>query len=149
MKICVDSQAKLAHWQKHLPDIKLGDTINTGRGRYGNVRRRVVDDIKFASDREAERYLELKLLQRAHKIKRLELQPCIPITIGGVEVRIYSKRFHKKGRHMTYIADFRYYDNEKKCTIIEDAKMQSGHRTEVYKIKRALVTAMGLHIEEV
>jgi len=32
--------------------------------------------------------------------------------------------------------------------VIEDVKMQSGHRTEVYKIKKALMEAMGHTIEE-
>lgn len=118
------------------------------RSRYG-IRGKKVDNITFASAREADRYVELKLLLAGKLIEDLELQPCIPIVIAGVEVRFYSKRFHKNGRQMVYIADFRYYDLEKKRTIIEDVKMQSGHRTEVYKIKRALVTAMGLTIEEI
>jgi hypothetical protein len=32
--------------------------------------------------------------------------------------------------------------------VIEDVKMQSGHRTEIYKIKRALMDAMGKPITE-
>ena len=32
--------------------------------------------------------------------------------------------------------------------VIEDVKMQSGHRTEIYKIKRALMDAMGHPITE-
>lgn len=117
------------------------------RSRYG-IRSKTVDNIKFASAREAQRYTELKLLLAAKVIRKLELQPRIAIVIGGVEVRIYSKRFFIRGRQMVYVADFRYYDLEKKRTIIEDVKMQSGHRTEVYTIKRALVRAMGLEITE-
>lgn len=117
------------------------------RSRYG-VRSKTVDNIKFASGREADRYAELKLLRAAQVIKNLELQPRIPIIIGGIPIRIMSKRYHTLGRPLTYVADFRYYDREKLCTIIEDVKMQSGHRTEVYRIKRALVLAMGLEISE-
>ena len=42
--------------------------------KYNNTRP-VVDGIKFDSKREAERYKELKLLERAGKISDLILQP--------------------------------------------------------------------------
>ncbi len=118
------------------------------RSRYG-IRGKTVDNIRFASAREAARYVDLKLLLAAKVIRDLELQPAIPIIIGGVEIRFYSKRFHKNGRQMLYIADFRYFDREKNIVVTEDVKMESGHRTEVYTIKRALMAAMGCQITEV
>lgn len=118
------------------------------RGRYGNVRRAVIDGISFASTAEAARYSQLKLLLIAGTIADLELQPRFPIEIGGVPVMMRSNRY-SNGRQLTYVADFKYFDLERRCTVIEDVKMHSGHLTEVYKIKRALVQAMGLTITEV
>jgi hypothetical protein len=107
-----------------------------------------IDNIKFDSKRELNRYLELKLLERAGVITDLELQPRIRIVIGGVEVKMISRRY-PNGRALTYVGDFRYLDLEKNATILEDVKMNSGHRPDVYKVKRALIHAMGLEITEV
>ena len=116
--------------------------------RHGNVKKTVIDGHTFDSGREAQRYLGLKLLVRAGEIDGLELQPVIHIMIGGVPVLMKSGRY-PKGRQMKYIADFKYRDH---CyggmVVYEDVKMQSGYRTEVYKIKRALVGAMGIEIRE-
>lgn len=115
-----------------------------GPSRYANVEKPVCDGHKFDSKRELQRYLELKLMLKVKLIKALELQPRIDIVIGGVQVRYYPS-----GRKMQYVGDFRYVDMETGETVIEDTKMQSGHRPEIYKFKRALVHAMGLVITEV
>ena len=117
--------------------------------RYPNINKATVDGITFDSPREMQRYLELKLLERAGVIRDLELQPRYPIEIGGVQVRIRSGRYHNSGRQVVYVADFRYFDAVKNCEVIEDVKMQSGHRPETYKLKRAMVEAMGIEITEV
>lgn len=125
-----------------------GKPVLAGGGRYANVKKKTVDGIVFDSGHEAERYVELKLMQRAGEISELELQPRIPITIGGIEIRMRSGRFHIKGRHVTYVADFRYQDLNTGERIVEDAKMRSGHRDRYYLLKRALVAAMGIEIQE-
>lgn len=119
-----------------------------GKGRYGNVKKPEFDGIRFDSHREMQRYCDLKLMELAGVIRDLKVHQVYPITIAGVEIRIYSKRYWQTGRHLSYEADFTYWDCERKDQIIEDVKMQSGHRTEVYKIKRALMTAMGHTITE-
>ena len=124
-------------------------TRRRGGGRYGNVEKPVIDGHRFDSGREAERYQQLKLLLAAGEIRDLELQPKIPIVIAGIPIMLLSSRYHKNGRHLTYVGDFRYFDVKKDQLIIEDVKMQSGHRTESYRIKRALVAAMGIDITEV
>ncbi len=117
-------------------------------GRYGNIKKHVhTDGTKLDSKREYNRYCELLLLAKAGEISDLKVHPSYPIIIGGVPVRIISKRYSTLGRQMLYIADFSYTENDKQT--IEDTKMQSGHRTEVYKIKRALMRAMGYKIIEV
>lgn len=93
-----------------------------------------IDGHRFASQLEAKRYRELKLLERAGEIAELELQPRIPITING--------------RHVcTYVADFRYRDKRNGSTVHEDAK---GVRTAVYRLKKALCWAVhGIEIKEI
>lgn len=46
---------------------------NRSRAKYGN-RKVVVDGITFDSEREAHRYTELKILEKAGKITGLQLQ---------------------------------------------------------------------------
>lgn len=127
--------------------------VRVRRGRYGNVKKPVYDGHRFDSTRELERYLVLKLFVKAGEIRDLELQPRFPIEIGGVKVMMSSNQHGKRDRQLEYIADFRYVDIDKKhgttLEIIEDVKMQSGHKEKSYKIKRALMEAMGYCITEV
>lgn len=83
-----------------------------------------VDGIRFASKREAQRFSELKNLERAGIITHLELQPRFPLIVGGKVV-------------CTYIGDFRYLENGKSVT--EDVK---GFKTGEYIIKRKLLMAL-------
>jgi len=96
-----------------------------------------VDGISFASKKEARRYGELKLLERAGAIEYLDLQPRFELRCNGKPLKTAS------GRNYTYIADFAYSEHGKE--IIEDCK---GMRTEVYKLKRAIMEANGYEIRE-
>lgn len=125
------------------------------RSRYPNVLRTEIDGHIFDSKIEARRYLELKLLLKAGEIRDLTLQPRYPIMFGTAKVLMRSKGY-PNGRPLTYVADFTYLARDDSSPrpwsgkyIIEDVKMHSGHRTEVYKIKKALMEAMGLTITEV
>ncbi len=120
----------------------------TKKGRYGNVNKIEHDGIRFDSKREFLRYLDLKLLEGAGEIAMLEVHPKYPITIGGIPIMVSSNQHNKWDRHLTYEADFRYWRIHQQDWIIEDVKMQSGHRTGVYKLKRALMKAMGHDITE-
>ncbi len=117
-------------------------------GRYPNVKKTIINGIVFASGTEAKRYCELLLLVKVKAITALVLQPHIQIKIQDTYIMMRSPRY-PNGRKLTYVADFSYVDKDTGKMIIEDVKMQSGHRTDVYKIKRALVEAMGIHITEV
>lgn len=123
-----------------------------GKGRYGNVKKITEDGIRFDSKREYLRYLDLKLLQKAGEICGLKVHPKYPITIAGVKIMVSSNQHNKWDRHLTYEADFSYFLGGHaelgKRFVIEDVKMQSGHRTGVYKLKRALMRAMGHEIKE-
>lgn len=93
----------------------------------------IIDGIRFASQAEGRRYAELKLLERAGEISRLELQPSFRCEINGKLV-------------CTYRADFAYFADNKRHII--DVK---GVRTPVYRIKKKLVEALfpGVNITEV
>lgn len=85
---------------------------------------------KFDSQRELNRYLELRLLERAGKISELKRQaPYVlapAVRIGG------------RGRPaLRYYADFVYIEDGKE--IVEDTK---GRITEGYRIKRHLMKAV-------
>ena len=88
----------------------------------------IIDGISFDSKREGNRYLELKLLERAGKIKDLKLQQ-------QFELQPSFKKNGKTIRAITYVADFTYYDFEKKQNVVEDVK---GFKTDVYMLKRKL-----------
>ena len=99
--------------------------------KYRN-RKTIVDGIMFDSKREAERYQELCLLEKAGEIKGLECQVKFELI-----PKQYADYANKKGlieRECVYIADFTYYrDGE---YVVEDVK---GMRTKDYIIKRKLM----------
>jgi len=98
----------------------------------------VVDGIKFDSQKEAKRYRELILLERAGQIRSLKLQPRFKLEILGVKIKYDS------GRQVQYVADFMYTTADHRH-VIEDCK---GFRTPLYKLKRAIMQAMGHRIIE-
>ena len=113
----------------------MDNGVNIVRGRnksynkYGN-KKVVVDGHPFDSKREARRYKELKLLERAGKIKDLELQPKFELipTIRTDTETLYA---------VSYYADFRYVECDSGRVIVEDVKSK-GTITQVYKIKKRL-----------
>jgi len=86
-----------------------------------------IDGIKFASKMEANRYTELKEMQRENKISNLELQPSFLLQESFT-------RDKKKYRPIVYVADFRYKIGDK--VIVEDVK---GFKTPEYKLKKKLL----------
>lgn len=129
---------------------------NRSRAKYGN-RKAVIDGITFDSEREAHRYTELKILEKAGKITGLQLQrefELIPEQREKTD-QIYTQgknkgRF-KPGklleRKCSYVADFVYWDLENNCMVVEDTK---GMRTKEYIIKRKLMLyKYGIRIKEV
>ena len=102
--------------------------------KYNNTTVRV-DGRLFDSKREAARWQELQLLERAGEITELERQ---------VEYELIPKQ--KGERAAKYIADFRYKDHEGK-TVVEDTK---GVKTPVYILKRKLLLWVhGIRVVEV
>lgn len=101
----------------------------------------ITDGMTFDSKKEAERYKELKTLERTGKIKNLQCQVRFEL--------IPSQYIDKKcvERNCCYIADFVYDDLETNKKIVEDTK---GFRTTDYKIKRKLMLYVhGIRIKEI
>ena len=108
--------------------------------KYGN-KKVIVDGIAFDSKKEANRWCELKLMEKAGIISDLERQ---------VEYELIpSQRINGKvvERACAYIADFRYKQNGE--VIVEDTKSPAT-RTKDYIIKRKLLLwRYGIRIKEV
>lgn len=119
-----------------------------GRTKYGNVKT-LCCGITFDSKREADRFLQLRLLEKAGEITNLELQPRYVFVIDGRPVRIRSNGY-PSGRQAIYSADFRYVDKRKGRTVVEDVKSKAT-LTEAYKLRKALVECLwpGTIVEEV
>ncbi len=100
--------------------------------KYKNIPTEV-DGIKFDSKAESNRYNELKLLQKEGEIKDLECQPKIPLMVNGKKIGMY-------------IADFKYYDNKFKKTLIEDVKSVAT-KTPVYNLKKKILLTYSPPIE--
>lgn len=104
----------------------------------------VVDGIRFDSKREAARYGELKLLEKAGEISNLCLQPRFVLTVDN---RNYPDNGY--GRSIVlgaYVGDFMYVDRHK-GKVVEDVK---GFKTPLYRWKKKHVEAQhGISITEV
>lgn len=110
------------------------------RGRVKGTVRTRAGDRWFDSALEASRYAELLLLAKAGQIEGLACQVRIPLM--GQDGPVLTPT----GRQMHYVADFTYRDTASGAEIIEDAK---GFRTEQYRMKRAILNAMGIQIREI
>jgi hypothetical protein len=108
----------------------------TGQRRTANkfnARKTVVDGITFDSAKEARRYQQLRLEERAGHISNLALQVPFPIHAtrpDGERVQVAK-----------YVADFtydRHYGDGDEEFIVEDAK---GVQTPEFKLKKKLVEA--------
>lgn len=112
--------------------------------RKYNNKKIIVDGIKFDSKKEALRYKELKMLEKAGIISNLQRQvkyvliPAQYEPTSSVYVKGNNKGKPKKGklieRECAYYADFVYTENSK--TVVEDTK---GVKTPEYIIKRKLM----------
>lgn len=114
-----------------------------------------VGGIQFDSKKEATRYSELVLLERAGRIQNLQRQVKFVLIPAQREFcnEIYTKG-KKKGcfkpgklleKELSYVADFVYTEDGKQ--VVEDTK---GFKTKDYIIKRKLMLWVhGIRIKEV
>lgn len=119
----------------------------------------VVDGIEFDSKKEARRYWELKLMERAGMIENLQMQVEFELIPAQYE---YFERYGKKGQRLkdgkrcvekscVYKADFVYTKDGKR--VVEDVKGYRDPQSAVYAkfvIKRKLMLWLhGIRVIEV
>ena len=98
-----------------------------------------LDGITFDSRKEAQRYAELKLLERSGAIHNLRRQ----VRYELIPAQKKDGKTIERACH--YIADFVYEENGK--TVVEDVK---GYRTKEYVLKRKLMLQVhGIEVREV
>lgn len=135
----------------------------TRGNKLGNVKV-TVDGIEFDSQREANRYCELRILERAGKITDLRRQVKYELIpgyyedkpTGGVYVRGPKKGEPKVKRvcvelPVHYVADFVY--KERGREVVEDAKGYRDPESAVYKVfvlkRKLMLHKYGIKIQEV
>lgn len=125
--------------------------------KYYNVKTKTTDGQVFDSMKEARRWEQLLLLQKAGKINQLQRQVPFELLPNQYEtVERYSKRGErlKDGtklveRKVNYVADFTYIDADTGNLTVEDTKTK-GTRTKDFIIKRKLMYAIhGIKVKEV
>ena len=105
----------------------------SSRSKYGS-KKTIVDNIKFDSKWEAERYGQLKAMERAMFIRDLELQVPYDIVVNDVKICRYFEDFRYKKESNHTITNDEYY-----VEVVEDAK---GFETPEFKLKKKLMKAV-------
>ena len=107
----------------------INNSITAKQNKYHN-KKVIVDDIKFDSKKEANRYNQLKLLEKVGVIKNLQRQV-------KFELQPSFKYNNKTIRAINYIADFVYEQDGKQ--IVEDVKSEATRKDKVYLIKKKML----------
>jgi len=110
---------------KSIQDSLIQWAINKVNNKYW-AKKKSVDNITFHSTKEANRYSELKLLEKAWNISDLILQPKFLLQES---FKIEWVKFWA----INYISDFQYKQWDK--IIVEDVKWVL---TDIYKLKKKL-----------
>lgn len=105
-----------------------------------------VDGVRFASKKEAARFLELQCWQKAGQIADLEVHPVYPLHVmelwrsgSPIVVTTVGK----------FTADFQYTNLQTGEIVVEDVKSDAT-KTDAYKLRKRLVEAIhGITITEV
>lgn len=110
--------------------------------KYHNLKTFVAGH-EFASQKEATRYCELRLLERAGEISNLQIQ--VPFVLIPSQKDERGKVIEKP---VTYVADF-VYDQDGKM-VVEDTKgYKGGNAYAVFALKRKLMLQVhGIRIVE-
>ena len=103
--------------------------------KYHN-KKTMVGDKSFSSKKEADRFVELTLMEKGKYIQDLKTQVSFPLIPKS-----------KYGREIVYVADFTYYENGN--LVVEDVKSPVT-KTPLYRLKKRILAEMyGIVIKEV
>lgn len=126
-------------------DLLTRQTRLAGKGNKFGAMKKMVDGIGFDSTKEAERYMALRLEEKAGLIKELKMQVPLQVEVNGEHV-------------FTYLCDFVYSRHHRIdqppslwMTHYEDVKgYRKGTAYQLFRLKKAVIkAAMGIEIEEV
>ena len=121
----------------------------------------IMDGIEFDSRKEANRWFELRMLERAGEIQALQRQ--VKYILIPKQIETYE-RYGKTGKRLSdgemvieqecaYFADFVYVDNKTKKLVVEDTKGYRDPSSASYAkfvIKRKLMLErFGIRIKEI
>lgn len=94
-----------------------------------------VDGHRFDSRKEARRYSQLRMLERAGEITGLQLQPRFPLLVNGQQIGCY-------------VGDFLYWDRAG-AMVVEDVKSHHTRKLPLYRWKKKHFEAQeGIRIVE-
>lgn len=113
--------------------------VSAAPSKYG-AQPVTVDGIRFDSKREARRWGELQLLEKAGKIRDLKRQ--VVLKLEGRDGPLLTRT----GRRMRITLDFGYIEVANERQVYADAK---GMATRDYEVRRAVAAAQGVEIIEV
>jgi hypothetical protein len=126
------------------PDVALAELVRPAANKY-HAEPVHVDGVRFASKREAARYLELKLMSKAGLIAELECQPVFPLHVMELYRSQVPIRIATVGK---FTGDFRYLDLQTGEIVVEDVK-SSVTKTEAYRLRKRIAEAVhGITIRE-
>ena len=91
------------------------------KNKYGNKKVELSSGLKFASEKEANRCTELKLMENAGEITALNMQVKFKLTASK------------------YYADFTYFDYTKKKFIVEDVKSVATRKLTPFRMKKRMM----------
>lgn len=123
------------------PGKEIKVTKTAGKRNLYGARKVEIDGIKFDSEAEGKRYIQLKALEKAGEIVDLRIQ---------VEFQILpaQDKFGKKERPVKYVCDFRYTTKDGN-RVVEDVK-SAPTKTREYIIKRKMLLFFhGIIVREV
>ena len=147
-----DRDAWTTYAERH--GLRRGDGNGNGNGNGTGARQATnkygarpvhVDGVRFASAKEAARFLELRFMEKHGLIAELETQPIFPLHVmelwrSGLPIRITTI-----GR---YTADFRYTNLETGEIVVEDTK-STPTKTEAYRLRKHLAEVIhGITVTE-
>ncbi len=126
------SNAATTRWDNLSPAVQLlnpqlKEVLKADKQSKYHSNKVTVAGITFDSQKEANRYCDLLLEQRAVLVDRIELQPSFLLQAGYMDKG-------KKVRDMYYVADFQVWYSDGRVVVIDT----KGFKTQVYRMKKKL-----------
>lgn len=99
-----------------------------------------VDGIIFDSGKEANRYIDLKRLERSGLVTDIVVHPKYWLSINDKPILLRSEGY-PHGRRATFKPDFQYLRLSDNKTVVEDVKSKAT-RTEAYILRKGIFELM-------